>query len=283
MQNYLEPEDDLLPMRSAGEWAAIKLDYLARYINVFETAMRGKWSIRNYIDLMAGPGKNRIRETDAVLLGSPLLALTTKYAFTGYFFADLSDENTTALDKRCSASPFYDRVHIHPCDCNEIVREIVAQLKRDDRNSLNLAFLDPEGFELEWQTIAQLATVRRMDLIINYPQGGLNRQMALSFQSNEETIVDRFFGDPEWRTIFAKHPNKENFVHRELMDHYKQKLQRLGYPDVRRDDETGDEPLIRNSKNAPLYRLLFASKSKLGNDFWQKITRRDVSGQARLF
>ncbi|MBI5649201.1 MAG: three-Cys-motif partner protein TcmP [Chloroflexi bacterium] len=283
MQNYLKPEDDLLTTRSAGEWAAIKLDYLVRYINVFETAMRGKWSIRNYIDLMAGPGKNRIRETDAVLLGSPLLALTTKYAFTGYFFADLSDENTTALDKRCSASPFYDRVHIHPGDCNEIVREIVVQLKRDDRNSLNLAFLDPEGFELEWQTIAQLATIRRIDLIINYPQGGLNRQMALSFQSNEETIVDRFFGDTEWRKIFAKHHGKENFVHRQLMDHYKQKLQRLGYPDVRRDDETGDEPLIRNSKNAPLYRLLFASKSKLGNDFWQKITRRDVSGQTRLF
>lgn len=67
------------------------------------------------------------------------------------------------------------------------------------------------------------------------------------------------------------------------MDYYKEKLRRLGYSEVRRDDETGDEPLIRNSKNAPLYRLLFASKHARGNDFWQKITRRDKSGQTRLF
>jgi len=40
MQNYLQPEDDGLPMRETGAWAAEKLDYLARYINIFETSMR---------------------------------------------------------------------------------------------------------------------------------------------------------------------------------------------------------------------------------------------------
>jgi len=40
MPNYLQPEDDGLLMRPAGAWAAIKLDYLVRYIDVFETAMR---------------------------------------------------------------------------------------------------------------------------------------------------------------------------------------------------------------------------------------------------
>jgi hypothetical protein len=41
---------------------------------------------------------------------------------------------------------------------------------------------------------------------------------------------------------------------------------------------------MRNAKkNAPLYRLLFASKNNLGNDFWRKVTKRNVHGQGRLF
>ena len=53
------------------------------------------------------------------------------------------------------------------------------------------------------------------------------------------------------------------------MDLYKQKLRRLGYQEVFHDDEIGDEPLMRRTaeKNAPLYRLLFASKHPLGNKF----------------
>ena len=67
------------------------------------------------------------------------------------------------------------------------------------------------------------------------------------------------------------------------MDYYKGKLISLGYKEVLSDDETGDEPLMRNSvRNAPLYRLLFASKHELGNEFWHKVTRRDVHGQQRL-
>ncbi len=56
-------------------------------------------------------------------------------------------------------------------DCNELVGQIVARIQPGDRRSLNLAFLDPEGMELHWATVEQLARLRRMDLIINYPSG----------------------------------------------------------------------------------------------------------------
>jgi hypothetical protein len=69
-----------------------------------------------------------------------------------------------------------------------------------------------------------------MDLIIHYPQGGLNRNMGQFFQSPEQTIVDLFFGGMEWRKIYEKYQAKEEgFLHRQLMDHYKEKLQKLGY------------------------------------------------------
>jgi len=99
-----------------------------------------------------------------------------------------------------------------------------------------------------------------------------------------ETRIDLFFGSREWRRIYEHCQVKGGrFVHRELMDYYKEKLLALGYEEVFRDDEVGDEPLIRNArKKAPLYRLLFASKHSLGRKFWRKVVSRDARGQRRL-
>jgi three-Cys-motif partner protein len=284
MYDYLTRVDDGLLMRRAGPWAAEKLDYLRRYIEVFETSMRNKWPVRNYIDLLAGPGKNKIRETKEILLGSPLIAVTTQYPFTGYYFVDADESNTKALGERCTASSV-SNLHIWTGDCNDLVDQVVRQLKPGEHQSLNLAFLDPEGLELRWQTVAKIAGIRRMDLIINYPQGGLNRMMAKTYQAANETLVDLFFGTRDWRTIYAEFKNqRRHSLHRELIDLYKARLRQLGYQEVKVGDEAwGDEPLMRSTqRNAPLYRLIFASKNPLGDKFWHEVTRRNLYGQRRL-
>ncbi len=272
-------------MRKAGAWAAEKLDYLRRIIEVFETSMREKWQIRNYIDLLAGPGKNRIRGTNQVLLGSPLIALNVKYPFTNYYFIDSESNYTDALHERCKSFSEPNRIHIYTGDANLLVDQVVNDLKPNESHSLNLAFIDPEGFEISWNTVVRLAGIRRMDLVINYPQGGLNRLMAKDYLSISETPIDVFFGTTDWRKIYAKYKNQNKAgVHRELIDLYNSRLQELGYQEVKRGDETvGYEPLIRNvQKNAPLYRLVYASKNPLGQKFWQSVTKRNVYGQRRL-
>jgi three-Cys-motif partner protein len=293
MEVYLQPQDDGLPMRESGQWVAEKLDYLERYIAIFENSMFSKpWRARHYIDLFAGPGKCVVPERATTYPGSPLLALTTAHPFTGYFFVDLDSDNIAALKQRCSASPHFDRVRFAVGDSNRVVREIVDHIKAIDSqrlsgkwSSLNLAFLDPAGIDLEWATVAALAEPFTMDLIIHYPQGGLNRSMGRAYRSARPTKVDLFFGGPEWRDIYAGSVGRPSGCdHRPLMDLYKQKLQALGYQEVFRDDEIGDEPLMRNAeKNAPLYRLLLASKHPLGHKFWIAVTRRDVHGQELLF
>lgn len=293
MESYLQSQEDGLLMRPSGSWVAEKLDYLERYINIFETSMHSKpWRKRHYIDLFAGPGKCLVSETGAVYLGSPLLSLTTPHPFTDYFFVDMDSDNIATLRQRCSVSSLHNRVQYFVGDSNLVVREIVEHILAVDRehipgrwSSLNLAFLDPEGLELCWETVAILARPYTMDLIIHYPQGGLNRYMGQAFEAEEQTAADLFFGGTEWRKIYEKWRSKQTRfgIHRLLMDHYKEKLQDLGYKEAFRDDEVGDEPLIRNAKRkAPLYRLLFASKHPLGHDFWQKVICRDVHGQMRL-
>lgn len=285
MYDYLQSRDDGLPLRQSGQWALAKLDYLRRYIDVFETAMRSKWKTRTYIDLLAGPGKIQVRNTETVALGSPLLALTVKHPFTGYFFVDADPTNASALRSRCDASSLKDRVQISTGDCNVVIDEIVSELKKSEANSLNLAFLDPEGLELQWSTVAKLASIRKMDLVINYPEGGLNRMMPKAVDIPDETAVDRYFGTAQWRDIYQQwQVLGHGSVHGQLIDLYRDQLKQIGYVEIRRSDEVGDEPLMRNTqKRAPLYRLLFASKHPLGEKFWHSITRRDVHGQGRLF
>ena len=286
---FLEPEEDGLALRDSGLWVREKLDYLERYLNVFITSMRNKpWRGIHYVDLFAGPGKCRL-EDGQICLGSPLIALAARYPFTRYFFVDLNEHNIAALRRRCSASPYRDRVFCFVGDSNILVKKIVEDISVIDReylpgqwSSLNLAFLDPEGLDLHWSTVEVLARLNRMDLIIHYPQMGLTRYMPHAIEEPGDTKVDLFFGGREWRAIYkARHGRRG--LHSQLLNHYKERLQQLGYKEVLRDDETGYIPLIRNAKRrVPLYRLLFASKHPLGHEFWRKVTQRDVYGQARL-
>lgn len=291
----LETEDDGLVMRPCGEWTAEKLDYLERYVGMFTAAMRGRpWRALNYIDLFSGPGKCRISGSGKVLPGSPLIALGTRYPFSHCYYGDIDPSNIRALQQRLSGLQGADsRTTCIVGDANRIVHDVVQSVLMDDQarspgqwRSLNLAFLDPEAFELCWDTVVALSQIR-CDLIIYYPQSALHRNLRQFVESDRNTVADTFFGGPEWREVVRKAwlagpPSVA--VHRQLMDLYKDKLSALGYGEVLRDDETGDQPLIRNAaNNAPLYRLLFASKSPLGNSFWHKVTRRDLHGQRRLF
>jgi three-Cys-motif partner protein len=126
MDKYLLPDDDGLPARIFGKWTTIKLDYLQRYIDLFEKSMRSKrWCARCYIDLYAGTGKYQVEGQSNFQLGSALLALTTKHPFTHYFFMDKSQENIDTLSKRCEPVDGV-KPRILCGDANIRVKEIVA-------------------------------------------------------------------------------------------------------------------------------------------------------------
>jgi len=272
----LETNDDGLLMRPGGAWAYHKLHYVNEYMYRFIVSMRKKqWRAIHYIDLFAGPGRSRL-DNGKIIHGSPVLALSQPPAFERYFFVDMKDAHIVALKQRCqSFGQRTERVHYFVGDANQVVDEICAVIRQKDSRyiqdvwpSLNLAFLDPEGLELHWETVAKLAAFRT-DMIIYYPQMGITRNARQAPEA-----IDHFFGGQDWREIYRKsrHP------HRALLDHYKEKLQGFGYV----VEDPLPEPLFANSKDAPLYRLLFVSKHELGNKFWRDVNKKLPSGQMRL-
>ena len=76
--------DDHLKVRDVGSWTIDKLFFWNRYIEIATTAMVGhpQWSAGLiYVDLFAGPGVCRLRDTGERLPGSPLIAANAPKAF----------------------------------------------------------------------------------------------------------------------------------------------------------------------------------------------------------
>lgn len=286
MLDLYEPVEDGLIYRDAGGWVRYKLDYLERYINLFETSMRNKWPVRFYIDLLAGCGKNKIRENNEIVLGSPLVALKTKYPFSHYIFNEVQAEDIQALKKRVDAMNHSSNIYFFDKDCNLVIEEIMSMIEPFEGQSLNLAFIDPEGLEVEWQTIERITRIRRIDLLIYYPEQAINRLVKIFCQEEDECKIDKFFGDREWRNIYTvlEKSNSLKCLHRELLNYLWGKLSLLGYVDFSTDHIHDVEPLMSTGQTrAPLYRLIFASKHKLGNSFWKEVVRKDITGQKSLF
>jgi three-Cys-motif partner protein len=293
---YAAPIDDGLALRKSGAWVAEKLHYIRRYLEIVSASMGTKnWRNIRYIDLFAGPGKCIIRDTNEILLGSALIATTRTPSFTDYVFVDLSTENLAALQQRCaSIDGVSQRCEYRVGDSNQVVNDLVREIQARDQQyvrgswcSLNVALLDPEGLELAWSTVEALSQVNKMDLIIHYSQFGITRNLENLYTHDSETAIDRFFGDSHWRTIYkteSTRGTKSGTIHRLLIEHYKQKLAQLGYHVRDNGGSIDTEPLMRSShRNAPLYRLLFASKHPLGNKFWKESTKVNSLGQGSLF
>src|SRR5262249_38344737 len=90
-------DDDGLPVRDSGEWVKRKHHYLRRYCDMFATSMKGKWPL-TYLDLLAGPGKCRIRRTKELVPGSPFVALD--YPFDRFVFFESESDVAAALSSR---------------------------------------------------------------------------------------------------------------------------------------------------------------------------------------
>ena len=230
-----------------------------------------KWRALNYIDLQAGPGKNDFDPSGDIMLGSPLLALTTRFPFDNLFLVEMGTPEYGALLTRVSASDRSASVQRYNADCNLAVDSIVQHIKQIDDPyipgswpCLNLAFLDPEGLELEWRTVEKLAKLNRMDLIINFSTSGVTRNARISAGVEDDTIHDRFFGTREWRLVYERtHGHGSATVRRELIDFYLHRLSEMGYVETKREEKE-----FKNKRNVQIYTMIFASKNDLGIKFW---------------
>jgi three-Cys-motif partner protein len=270
---------DGLIVRKGGIWTQEKLTYLRKYAEAFMTAMaakrdEGKWENLFYIDPLCGPGRciDGSREFD----GSPLIALKVRPAFDHLYLSDINSRNISALKKRIPQAD-YVRVTCKKGDCIAVVNELVANFPL---RSLGLAFIDPEGFEVDFAVIKALAS-RPVDILYFFPSMiGVKRNLRQSFLQDGRRL-DAVLG-PGWRNVPAArlaageplNDNELSNLDTSLIHHLGQQIRELGL--IYQDE---NPPVFRNEQNAPMYHLLFFSKDRAGLKIWKGIKKIAPGGQ----
>lgn len=217
------PEDDGLKIPDVGSWSQDKHHFLQRYIKAFITAMKQKkWSGLHYIDLFAGAGIERIEGTGELDWGSPLIAARANPPFDRLHLCEQKAAKFEALTYRLSKFRSGDQV-IHG-DANQKVAEIVAEIPK---NALSLAFLDPYGLHLDFESIRSLSTIRA-DLIIFFPDRMDALRNYLAYYWNDpNSNLDAFLGRADWRTTILNAPETQRLER--LRQLYEQQIRQLGY------------------------------------------------------
>lgn len=271
---------------TVGPWAQEKLDALQAYLQFYCTVLKNQPFKRVYIDGFAGSPVTTVRasrteagrssgwdEEDSeaqaeIVLGSPIRALSTDPGFDRHYFFDLDPARVAQLNDLKQAWP-NKWIHVELADANAKIRQLVREIGYK-RNVRGVAFLDPYGASLEWQTVADLGRTGHFEVLINLPlHMAINRLLAKDADRRPEweAMVDRVFGCETWRSevydtkqdLFGETEEfKNDRVPARLLQFYLARLATV-FPCV-----APNPRLIRNTKGGPLYYLLWAGPHKKG-------------------
>ena len=161
-------------------------------------------------------------------------------------------------------------------DCNQLIGGIVGEIPR---GCLTLAFVDPKGLDAKFRTISTLASRARVDFVILFAHAvDVSRNVEHVYRQDPHSKLDQFLGPgSRWREKLDG-LDVASGVHKRWLfaEIYKSQLQRhLQYCEF--DDKTIED------KGRPLYKLIYASRHKLGLKFWRQAVKKDASGQRDLF
>ena len=268
-------KDDGHLIRRAGPWTEDKVYLSNRYIEITTQGMKNAWKDGlAYIDLFAGPGICLNEESGKRFPGSPLLAAWAPVPFRNIVVIEQEQTVADACRARLASSGTTSPYEVINGDCNAKIQEAVAQLPP---GVLTLAFIDPEGLQVRFETLASLARSRRVDLLILFPVGyDIVRNIRL-YEIQDVSKLDRALGfGSKWRDNWQEVLNRDAAkVIEFITGEYTARLKtELGYEVLR------DVAVIHRGK--VFYKLVYASMHERGLDFWEKALRKERGGQMGL-
>ena len=261
-----------------GGWSELKLEILKKYADAYSRILSAKRQtpfFHVYIDAFAGAGKHFSKETQKLIPGSPLNALTVQPQFREFHLIDIAAEKIETLREFVGSRR---DVFIYQGDCNEILLRDVFPRVRYDQYRRGLCVLDPYGLHLDWKVISTAGKMKSLDVFLNFPVQDINRN---TIWRNPERVkpeqierMNRFWGDESWREsaygttqgLFGPMIEKES--NEVIAGAFRRRLKETaGFDCV-------PEPLpMENSKGAIVYYLFFASQ----NSTAEKIAREIFS------
>lgn len=275
---------DGLRARDNGEWGEEKLDFISTFGPPALKATAAKIS-RHYIDLFAGPGINRIRGGSREFDGSPLRALELSapgeggLAFTNAVFVNRDRRDHEALEHRVAIRSAEGRSRIPATrvtcvrgDANDIVADV---MRRVHKRAYAFVFADMEApRQFPWSSVAALREQGHtsVDLYMLFP---LDMALKRLLSSNPKTVeqsaavLTSFYGTENWRPLLRYREGSGADLGRAAQRLYLEQLRTLWKHAVEVCD-------VRRGANHRLYKMLYASDNKAGENIARWAARRNA-------
>ena len=261
--------DDGLVTEEIGNWGQEKYRLLSLYAQMFAASMKNKWDCRVYLDLFAGSGRSKIKGTNKVVAGSPLVALGVNPTFDKYVFCEKDPDKLLALKKRVSRDYPNANVDFQPGDANAVIAQILQKIPqyRKDFKVLSFCFVDPYNLkDLAFDTIDRLSKLFVDFLVLIATDMDAVRNVS-KYELPQSNVVERFLGVPHWRAEWRVAKARREGFSSYLMKRFSDQMEARRY--IRAPIE--ETKLVRSTeKNLPLYRLALFSRHQRGKSFWEQ-------------
>ena len=268
-----------------GEWTHQKLDILNRYLDAYTTALKDRPFNLIYVDAFAGGASYPVNSAYSVeeygelrelRAGSPLIALEVRdKPFDKLVFVEKDVTRCASLELLRASYP--DRnIDIRNEDANDALPGFCETLGNYDRA---VVFLDPFATQVSWSTIESLARTQKIDCWILFPLMAITRMMPTGREPPDALAahLDRVFGGRDyWESLYSESPQQLSLLSTEpsqqrlrgsdqIAVRYRERLNAV-FARVAPTFRT-----FRNSKNSPLFELLFAASNPVGADLAVRI------------
>lgn len=264
-----------------GDWSIDKLAILKSYAEQYsqvlqnQRASSGERRFRyGYIDGFAGAGEHVRKETHEIVPGSPLNALKVKHGFDEYHFVDIDPSRVARLRKLAGNDA---HVTVHHGDCNTVLLDEVLPRYRYEDFARALCFLDPYGMHVSWDVLKRAGTMRSIEIFLNFPIADINRNAKRAKLEDVEfehrKRMTTLWGDETWHAAMFTKSRQQTFF--ELFGDSTPEMENAGNDGLaaafmeRLKSAAGfmyvPQPVpMKNSKNAIVYYLFFASNNETG-------------------
>lgn len=273
--------DDQLLTPEVGSWGEEKYLLIGNYAQMFAKGMKAKWDTRVYIDLFAGTGRAKLKGTNEIIAGSPLLALGVDVPFDRYVFCEEAPDKMEVLQKRVTALGATSAVRFVAGNVNDRIGEILAAIPKPSKENtvLSFCFVDPYKLDnLKFKTISSLSGlyIDFLVLIPTFMDANRNEQV---YRDTSNKIVDDYLGFTDWRERWNRKKSPWEKFGVFVLECYQEQMANLGF----KYEPLGQVVEVHSDqKNLPLYHLAFFTRHPRGQDFWEK-ARKSSDPQGRLF
>jgi len=296
------PPEDGWPTRVIRPHSLDKLHYWGNFLVASSLATSRAFSgARVCADFFASYGVCEEKATGERSWGSALLSLQVPIPFDLYFFNDIDADATKALAARARSIgvqgasvfeldlraatvlthardiakvivPFGPKVVVATGDANTAHRALKVLAPQGRRYIC--AVIDPASAIYEWHALDALTFHEQaMDVLLLFPdEMDLGRGLPYYLRKLGGAKLDRYFPPAtDWRSVATASPHPSSAL-RQLYEERMKTL--LGF-------RIGHTKTVSMGRRA-LYRLIFASRAKLGIDIWNDICRRTRDEQYEL-